>query len=126
ITTEAWMRLREKPVFRAATSVRFRDFYAGADAVRGITQAGLYPANCRLLEAREALPNIPWTSEEAVLVLAFESADHPLDAWMKRALEICADHGGVADAADPDDENAHRSGAAGARPNRFLPPPPHG
>ena len=71
-------------------SVRFKDFYAGADAVRGITQAGLYPANCRLLEAREALPGIPWTSEEAVLVLAFESADHPLEAWMKRALEICA------------------------------------
>ncbi|HKU06501.1 MAG TPA: FAD-binding oxidoreductase, partial [Bradyrhizobium sp.] len=56
IITEAWMRLRKKPGFRAATSVRFKNFYAGADAVRGITQAGLYPANCRLLEAREALP----------------------------------------------------------------------
>ena len=98
----------------------------GADAVRGITQAGLYPANCRLLEAREALPNIPWSNEEAVLVLAFESADHPLDAWMKRALEICADHGGVADQSDPDDENAHRSGAAGAWRNRFIRAPHYG
>ncbi len=120
IITEAWVRLRRKPTFRASASVRFKSFYDGADAVRGITQAGLYPANCRLLEAREALPGIPWSSEEAVLVLAFEGADHPLDAWMKRALEICADHGGIADQSDPDDENAHRSGAAGAWRNRFI------
>ena len=40
----------------------------------------------------------------AVLVLAFESADHPLDAWMKRALEYCADHGGRI----PDPEAAAR------------------
>jgi hypothetical protein len=24
-----------------------------------------------------------------IMVLGFESADHPVDAWMKRALEIC-------------------------------------
>ena len=98
----------------------------GADAVRDITQAGLYPANCRLLEAREALPDIPWSNEEAVLVLAFESADHPLDAWMARALEICRDHGGVADPAALDDENAHRSGAAGAWRNKFIRAPHYG
>ena len=55
IITEAWVRLRKKPTFRASASVRFKDFFSGADAVRDITQAGLYPANCRLLEAREAL-----------------------------------------------------------------------
>jgi alkyldihydroxyacetonephosphate synthase len=119
IITEAWVRLRKKPTSRASASVRFKTFYAGADAVRDITQAGLYPANCRLLEAREALPNIPWENEEAVLVLAFESADHPLDAWMARALEICAAHGGVADPG-ADDENAHRSGAAGAWRTKFI------
>ncbi len=123
IITEAWMRLRKKPTFRASASVRFKTFYQGADAVRDITQAGLYPANCRLLEAREALPNISWENTEAVLVLAFESADHPLDAWMKRALEICAGHGGVPDANVADDENAHRSGAAGAWRNRFIKAP---
>jgi alkyldihydroxyacetonephosphate synthase len=120
IITEAWMRLRKKPGFRAATSVRFKDFYAGAEAVRGITQAGLYPANCRLLEAREALPCIPWDNEEAVLMLTFESSDHPLDAWMDRALEICRDFGGVPDAAALEDENSHRSGAAGAWRNKFI------
>jgi alkyldihydroxyacetonephosphate synthase len=125
IITEAWVRLRKKPTFRASASVRFKSFFDGADAVREITQAGLYPANCRLLEAREALPNIPWSNEEAVLVLAFESADHPLDAWMKRALEICAGHGGVPEPG-ADDENAHRSGAAGAWRNKFIRAPHYG
>jgi alkyldihydroxyacetonephosphate synthase len=120
IITEAWVRLRKKPMFRAATSVRFDNFHAGADAVRGITQAGLYPANCRLLEAREALPDAAWDSDDAVLVLTFESADHPLEAWMARALEICRDCGGVPDTAALDDENAHRSGAAGAWRNKFI------
>jgi alkyldihydroxyacetonephosphate synthase len=26
--------------------------------------------------------------------LGFESADHPLEAWLERGLELCADHGG--------------------------------
>jgi alkyldihydroxyacetonephosphate synthase len=120
IITEAWVRLRKKPTFRIATSVRFPDFYAGAEAVRGITQAHLFPANCRLLEAREALPDVPWSNEEAVLMLTFESADHPLDAWMARALEICRDAGGMPDASALDDENSHRSGAAGAWRNKFI------
>jgi alkyldihydroxyacetonephosphate synthase len=120
IITEAWVRLGKKPGFRAATSVRFNTFHAGADAVRGITQAGLYPANCRLLEAREALPDKSWESEEAVLVLTFESADHPLGAWMARALEICRDCGGVPDEAALEDENSHRTGAAGAWRNKFI------
>ena len=30
----------------------------------------------------------------ALLVLGFESADHPLEAWLGRALELCGDHGG--------------------------------
>jgi alkyldihydroxyacetonephosphate synthase len=32
----------------------------------------------------------------ALLVLGFESVDHPVDASMSRALEICAEHGGDA------------------------------
>ena len=30
----------------------------------------------------------------ALLVLGFESADHPVDGPMERALEICREHGG--------------------------------
>ena len=33
---------------------------------------------------------------KALLVLGFESADHPVDAWLERALELARDHGGEA------------------------------
>ena len=54
IITEVWMRLQDRPKFRAGASVAFPDFIAGANAVRAIAQAGLYPANCRLLDPGEA------------------------------------------------------------------------
>ena len=62
--------------------------------VEAIAQAGLYPANCRLLDPAEALLN-GVAESGAVLLLAFESADHPLDAWMSRALALAADAGGT-------------------------------
>ena len=65
-------------------------------AVRALSQSGLYPSNCRLLDPGEAALTGAST-EGALLVLGFESADHPLDAWMDRALELCADHGGSAE-----------------------------
>ena len=54
ILTEAWMRLQDVPRFRGSRAVRFDSMMAGAAAVRALTQAGLYPANCRLLDAEEA------------------------------------------------------------------------
>jgi alkyldihydroxyacetonephosphate synthase len=53
-----------------------------------------------------------------VLVLGFESADHPLDAWMERALELCADHGGVTG-----DRGSGRGDAEGSWRNAFLQAP---
>src|SRR5690349_14108574 len=50
VIVEAWMRLQDRPTFRASASITFDDFAAGADAARAIAQAGLYPANCRLLD----------------------------------------------------------------------------
>lgn len=43
----------------------------------------------------EALVNGAGDGSHALVVLGFESADHPIDAWMARALEVCADHGGA-------------------------------
>jgi alkyldihydroxyacetonephosphate synthase len=123
IITEAWMRLQDRPTFRAGASIPFPDFIAGAKAVRAISQAGLFPANCRLLDAGEALNSGAGTGEEAVMVLAFESADHPLEPWMKRALELCADHGGKVPkeaAKTRTDAEATREGSAGAWRNAFL------
>jgi len=61
-----------------------------------------------------------------VLVLGFESADHPLEAWMQRALELCRDAGGeVPEGAGRtrSDEGASREGAAGAWRKAFLQAP---
>jgi len=110
VITEAWMRLQDRPRFRAGGAVRFKDFFTAARALRVISQAGLYPANCRVLDPGQALDSGAADGSVAVMVLAFESADHPLDAWMARALEICADFGGVPEAAGKRD--AHREGAA--------------
>src|SRR5262245_1186530 len=87
IIVEAWMRLQDRPTFRAAASVAFDDFASGAAAARAIAQAGLYPSNCRLLDPNEALTSGAGNGSEAMLLLAFESADHELDPWMARALE---------------------------------------
>jgi alkyldihydroxyacetonephosphate synthase len=126
IITEAWMRLQDRPKFRAGASVAFADFMAGADAVRAVAQAGLYPANCRLLDAGEAANAGANQGEAAVLVLAFESADHDLEPWMKRALEICADLGGkIPEGAGHTrtDTAATHEGAAGAWREAFIKAP---
>jgi alkyldihydroxyacetonephosphate synthase len=126
VVVEAWMRLQARPVFRSAASVTFAGFATGAGAVRAIAQAGLYPANCRLLDPGEALTAGAGTGSEAVLLLAFESADHPPDAWMTRALECAADHGGRV---PPDagrtrrSDTGDREGAAGAWRRAFLDAP---
>lgn len=120
IVTQAWVRLRSHPTYRAATTVRFQSFFRAAEAVRAISQAGLYPANCRLLDPLEALTNMVGDGKHAVLLLAFESADHPVGAWLQRALELCADYGGEYSAETINQEGAHRSGAAGQWRERFL------
>jgi len=120
VITQAWVRVRPRPTFRAASAVHFLDVFQAAEAVRAIAQAGLYPANCRLLDPLEAQLNGAGDGSRAVLVLSFESADHPLDAWLQRALELCADYAGQPVPGEADQENAHRSGAAGAWRGRFL------
>ncbi len=120
IITEAWMRLQDRPKFRAGASVCFKDFMAGAKAVRAISQAGLYPANCRLLDPLEAQTAGAGDGSTAVLVLAFESADHPVDAWLARALECCADYGGVAEVPTERKDQATHEGRAGAWRQTFL------
>jgi alkyldihydroxyacetonephosphate synthase len=123
IITEAWMRLQHRPTMRNSVAVTFADFVAGAAAARAISQAGLYPSNCRLLDAGEALTAGAGNGSDVVLIVAFESADHSLDAWMARALECCRDHGGqVPEGAGTtrSDSATSREGAAGAWRQAFL------
>lgn len=95
IITEAWMRLQDRPVHRASVALRFGDFHVAAEAIREVSQAGLYPTNLRLVDAEEARLAGAGDGSFHLVVLAFESADHPVDAWMSRALECMADHGGA-------------------------------
>ena len=117
IITQAWMRLQQRPTFRAGGAVHFNDFFTAAGAVRAIAQAGLYPSNCRILDPAEAFNTGAADGSAAVMVLAFESADHDVGPWMARARECCADHGGVRQASGAE---AHREGAAGIWRNAFI------
>src|SRR3712207_4906876 len=88
------MRVQARPRFKASASVGFSTFSAGAAAVRELSQSGLWPSNCRLLDPDEAALSGA-SVDGALLVLGFESAHHPVDDWLSRALECCADHGGA-------------------------------
>jgi alkyldihydroxyacetonephosphate synthase len=92
---EAWVRVRPRPEFKASRGVEFDDFLAAARAVREISQSGLYPANCRLLDASEAELTGAGSGAANLLILGFESAHHPVDAAMDLALEIAQSHGGT-------------------------------
>jgi alkyldihydroxyacetonephosphate synthase len=96
VITQAWVRVQPRPVHRASRGVRFERFLDGAECVRALAQSGLSPANCRLIDAREARTTMAGDGSSALLVLGFESADHPVEEAMARALAICAEHGGAA------------------------------
>jgi alkyldihydroxyacetonephosphate synthase len=117
VITGAWMRLQDRPKFRAGKAVLFKNFYTAARAVRAISQAGLYPSNCRILDPKEAFNTGSGDGNAAIMVLAFESADHELKAWIDRALECCADHGGVPEEATATDSHL---AAAGRWRNAFV------
>lgn len=130
IITEAWMRLQDRPVFKASAGARFADFDAAVGACRAISQSGLFPTNCRLLDAGEAATAAGVDDGSHLLILGFESADHPLGPWIERAVELAQDHGGtvpggitLADdsaGAGAGSSAAGREGAVGQWRNSFL------
>jgi len=94
VITEAWMRVVPRPRWRATASVAYREFSRGVAAARALAQSGLWPSNARLLDANEARLHRVRFDGTSVLLIGFESADHPLGAWLARALELARDHGG--------------------------------
>src|SRR5918999_5297459 len=94
VITEAWMRLQGRPRFRGGAVFGFPDLFAAAKAVRAVGQAGLFPSNLRVIDNLEAGIYGVNDYEETLLILGFESADHPVEAWMARAVELIQDHGG--------------------------------
>ena len=88
--------------------MRFADFAAGAEACARSSQSGLHPSNCRLIDAREAALTMAGDGTPALLVLGFESADHPVDARAgARAGDLRASTAASA-------ERAERLGGGGA------------
>jgi alkyldihydroxyacetonephosphate synthase len=118
VITEAWMRVRRKPVHRASAGVRLATFAAGAEAVRALSQSGLYPTNCRLIDPAEARLTGAGDGTHALLVLGFESADHDVQPWMSAALECCVDFGGRWER--PGDEGAADADSVGSWRQAFL------
>jgi alkyldihydroxyacetonephosphate synthase len=94
VITESWVRVQPRPTHRASAGVRFGTFPAGAECVRALSQSGLHPSNCRLIDPSEARLTFSGDGSAALLVLGFESFDHEVGALLDRALAICAEHGG--------------------------------
>jgi alkyldihydroxyacetonephosphate synthase len=127
IITEAWMRLQDRPKYQVSAGIAFPTMAKAVSAVRALSQSGLFPTNCRLLDPAEARNNGVGDGTVAILVLGFESADHRLDAWMNRALELVADHQGIFDKdavaralASADGRAGHGQGAIGAWRHVFI------
>ena len=125
VITEAWMRVQDRVKFKASAGVRFSNYDDGVEATRAVAQSGLFPTNCRLLDATEAMVAAGVQDGTSLLVLGFESADHPVDAWIERAVELAQDHGGTVPdgikSSGPDDATtAGGEGAVGAWRNSFL------
>jgi alkyldihydroxyacetonephosphate synthase len=110
VIAESWVRVRPRPRFKNSCGVEFDDFYAAARAVREISQSGLYPSNCRLLDALEAGTTGAGSGETNLLVLGFESANLPVDEPMRLALDIAQSHGGIPNSPPPGREPAGEAG----------------
>jgi len=123
VITEAWVRLQDRPRWRARADIAFASFEQGVSAVRALGQSSLEPANCRLLDADEAASAAGGPGDAALLLLAFESADHPLGAWLERGIEICRDHGGTVQEQgmrEQTESSGARGGAAGTWRASFV------
>jgi alkyldihydroxyacetonephosphate synthase len=108
VITEAWVRVLPRPERRRSASVSLPTFADGARAVREILQAGMRPANCRLLDPDEARMTFAGDGTAALLVLGFEEVVEPAD----RAFELCRSLGG--------DVREGRGGGSGAWREAFL------
>ena len=120
IITEAWVRLQGRVAFKAAAGFRFPDFLQAAGAVRAIAQAGLFPANVRIVDGVELQVNGAGDGSFTLMVVSFESADHPVEAWMDRAEQCARDYGGLPDVDWRTNPDAHLQGAVGAWRDAFI------
>jgi alkyldihydroxyacetonephosphate synthase len=94
VITRAWMRVEPRPQYRSDAAVYFDGILTAAEAIRRIVQAKLYPANCRLHDRVETSLYGLDDIEDDLVILGFESTDHPTDTALEQAIEICEQEGG--------------------------------
>ena len=124
IITEAWIRVHARPQHRSSTTVKFDDFMTGAEAVRELSQSKLYPVNCRLVSAMEAVSMGLGDGKHAMLLLGFESERYEQHEPMERAVAIYRAHGGrPAKVEHKRSSSGARKGSAGSWRNNFLKAP---
>ena len=123
VITEAWMRVVPKTRWRATANVAFKRFEDGVAAARALAQSGLQPANARLLDPNEARLHRVRFDGTAVLLIGFESADHPMSPWLARAIELAKDHGGEVVSGPTEKDDAGKTGEAGAWRQAFFDAP---
>ena len=123
LITEAWVRVLPRPRFKASCGVEFETVAGGAAAVREISQAGLDPSNCRLLDAAEAAFTGAGDGRKALLVLGFESAHHPVEELMRVAVAAARGHGGSPGEVRTQRDSGDGEGSVGAWRSAFLSAP---
>lgn len=125
IITEAWMRLQARPRYRASAGLTFPSFEAGYRAARAVVQAKLWPANCRLLDPGEAAVAAGLDGQHALLIIGFESAEVPQGDFIRQAVRLTREHGGVIEdeairVSDDSEAGVGRQGAVGAWRTSFI------
>ncbi len=114
VITEAWMRVQPRPPHRSRATVHFDAWDGAVEAVRAIAQAGLSPANLRLLDGDEAMLNQVSFGGEPVLMIGFEGLAGSCSQAMETALELAAGHGGrCPEGASHEDRSSQQTSQAG-------------
>ena len=122
IITEAWMRLQDRPQFRAGGAVRFPDFFTAASGVAGASRRPDFirrtaASSTRRRRSTPAPPTAVWRS----WCWPSNPAITRSTPWMARALECCADHGGRPERPTPPTPIAKARPAPGATPLSACP-----
>jgi alkyldihydroxyacetonephosphate synthase len=120
VITEAWVRVRPRPRFKASATVEFPDFLAAATgAVREIAQSRLGPSNCRLIDPLEAAMMGAGDGSATLLLLGFESAEVPVEVLLDQAVGIAVSHGGTVSSRRIEDRGDSGNGDSGeSRPGQ--------
>lgn len=94
IITEAWMNLVPRPQYTARVTIHFDELQSAVSTAREIVQAGLAPANCRLLDKNHVKLNRLQDEVSHLLLVGFEANDEMPSSDLDRAITIAEREGG--------------------------------